>query len=100
MMNNATPLQLAVIQRRPKFAYFLLDDGADPNVRNDEGATALHLAVKSKFYEMIRLLLPYTDRNIRNMNGRTALDLAVAAKDQKSIELLSEEPTTQPILKP
>ena len=53
---------------------FALHNGADINARNDEGESALHLAVS---VEMARLLLDAgADPNIRNKSGATPLILA------------------------
>ena len=50
----------------------LLDLGADPNARNDAGATALMWAVDD--LEATRLLLDRgADPNLRSADGRTAL---------------------------
>src|SRR5262249_51516156 len=64
-----------------KIARVLLDGGGDPNCRNDDGDTPLHLVVKSRLVRdpssFIGLLLSRgADPGIRNRQGRTALDEA------------------------
>jgi len=70
-----TPLMYAVLYGNAVSARRLLDLGADPNARNDAGATALTWAVDD--LEMTRLLLERgADPNVRSADGRTPLLLA------------------------
>ena len=70
-----TPLMYAALYRDIATARLLLDAGADPNARNDAGATALMWAVDD--LEMTGLLLEHkADANVRSADGRTALMLA------------------------
>jgi len=60
----------------------LLDHGADPNCRNKDGDTPMHIAIKSRIVvdptEFIELLLAHgADRSIRNNEGRTAFEEAL-----------------------
>jgi len=70
-----TPLMYAGLYGDAASARTLLDMGADPNARNDAGATALMWAVDD--VEATRLLLDRgADPNLRSADGRTALVLA------------------------
>ena len=70
-----TPLMYAALYRDIASARLLLDAGADPNARNDAGATALMWAVDD--LEITRLLLERkADPNVRSADGRSALMLA------------------------
>lgn len=72
---GATPLMQAVLDGDSSSVRFLLDNGADPNIRNEAGATALMWAVDD--FEKTRLLLDHgADVNARSEDGRTPLLIA------------------------
>jgi len=69
---GATPLMYAALYGDADTVRLLLEAGADPNVRNDAGATALMWAVDD--LDKTRLLLKGgADANARSDNGRTPL---------------------------
>jgi ankyrin repeat protein len=73
---DRTPLMYAVSTRasrgRPSMVELLLDNGADPNVANHIGRTALHKAGRSA--DMIQLLVDKgADVNAKDNRGRTPL---------------------------
>ncbi|CAB0035928.1 unnamed protein product [Trichogramma brassicae] len=91
-----SPLHLSLKHSNPKVAELLLRRGADPNLANKEGSTALHRIEKRavddfmmKFFIKInedtnrRLLVDAQDKN-----GDTPLHLAVRYSKKKSIESL------------
>ena len=70
-----TPLMQAVLYADTDSVRILLDGGADPNIRNDAGATALMWAVND--LEKTRLLLDRgADVNARSDDSRTPLLIA------------------------
>jgi len=72
---GATPLMQAVLDGDSSSVRFLLDNGADPNIRNEAGATALMWAMDD--IEKARLLLDHgADVNARSDDGRTPLLIA------------------------
>jgi ankyrin repeat protein len=72
-----TPLMYAALYGDTASARLLLEMGADPNARNDAGATALMWAVDN--LETTHALLERgADPNVRSADGRNALLLAAA----------------------
>ena len=74
---GSTPLMFAALYGNAHDVQSLLDAGADPNARNDAGATALLWAVDAA--DKTRALLAYgADPNARSDDGQTPLLLAAA----------------------
>lgn len=55
--NGMTLLHFACIKSKYEIVKLLLDNGADPNVRNIKGETALHSAAKSGNLDVVKLIL-------------------------------------------
>ena len=58
-----TPLHHAIHMKLPNLAKQLLEFGADPKIRTEEGHTPLEFAVKSKQYNLVKLSLKLLDPN-------------------------------------
>jgi len=72
---GSTPLMFAALYGDAATVRTVLEKGADPNTRNERGATALMWAVTDA--EKTRLLLAKkSDPNLRSNDGRTALLIA------------------------
>ena len=72
---GSTPLMYAALYGDADSVQLLLNNGADPNVRNDAGATALMWAVEDP--EKTRLLLRRgANVNVRSADGQTPLIVA------------------------
>lgn len=75
-LNSDTALHIFVDSDGPadKLRY-LLDKGGDPTIRNDDECTILHLAIRQRNYENVKVILehPATDVNVRDNYGETPL---------------------------
>ena len=83
-----TPLLFAVGIGQPKAAEFLLSKGALPDIKNNEGTTALMSAVVQKKEKLVKLLIDYkADINLADRNGLPII-YVVTYGDYDMIELL------------
>jgi ankyrin repeat protein len=88
---KAAPLQSAAAAGHAKIVEMLLENRADPNVREQGGYTPLHAAAQNGDEEMIRTLLyGGADLNVNSNDGKTPLDLAKEAGHTKAVTLLEE----------
>uniref|UniRef100_A0ABD2XIX5 Uncharacterized protein n=1 Tax=Trichogramma kaykai TaxID=54128 RepID=A0ABD2XIX5_9HYME len=95
-----TPLHLALYHRREAMAETLLRNGANPNLTNDEGSTALHIIFHEKYKSyhddgLTKLFFKVTDEinqpvqvDVQDKLGRTPLQLAVANLMPNAVDLL------------
>lgn len=63
---GATPLHAACANRRPRTVKLLLENGADPNVKDDDGVTPLMIARALGFTDIITML---TDAGAEDTEG-------------------------------
>lgn len=70
-------------------AQTLLDEGANPNFRNNSGTTPLHAAVKAGYTDVAELLLDYgADPDAKDTNDSTPLHIAVQQRYIAVVQLL------------
>ena len=84
---GATPLMIAALYGDASLMTALLAAGADPNVVNDAGATALHWSAGD--IEKVRVLLAHgADVDARSNDGRTPLLAAAAVRGNSAVVAL------------
>jgi ankyrin repeat protein len=95
IINDANPLISCASFGRLELVKLLLENGADPNIFNNKGYTALHCVVylhsnghnESAYLEIARLLIEKgAIINLANFDGDKPIDIA---KDVNMINLLS-----------
>ena len=86
-----SPLMRAIDNRHAAVIHYLLElDQPLLSSVNENGATALHVAVEKGDVETVKLLLNKSiDRDTRDNAGRTALDIAVSRSDNSIMDLLA-----------
>jgi ankyrin repeat protein len=61
----------------------VIDCGLDPNVKDNDGRTPLHFAVKKCHVDVVRVLLDHgADPTIRDNEGRTPLDIGSKCSEE------------------
>lgn len=81
-----TGLHLVVTRRDVLWVRFLLQRGANPNIRNNQGVTPLQLATRMGFIEAAEELLKKgADVNVADSQGETPL---ISAVHQRNVELV------------
>ncbi len=98
---SAAPLQSAAAAGHVKIVMLLLNNGADPNVREQGGYTPLHAAAQNGDAQMIRaLLLKGAQINAKSNDGKLPIDLAAESGHKDAAALLKEGITRQFSKKP
>jgi ankyrin repeat protein len=88
-----TPLLLALSRRHTEMVKYLLEEGADVQMKYVTGNTALYLAAGRGHAEFVRLLLSYSkaELNMRGQHGMTPLLLALSQGHTEVVKYLLEE---------
>lgn len=87
--NKNSILHHCVDMDKYEFVDALLYNGADPNMKNREGNTPLHIAGQKNYGRIMELLLEFGgDLEIKNNHQRTAVSLAVASKANSVLKVI------------
>lgn len=87
--SGETALHIVTARRDATWMGFLLQKGANPNVRDKKGLTPLMLATQLRFIDGVRVLLTKkADVNQTNNQGETALIRAVQLRDAELVRVL------------
>jgi ankyrin repeat protein len=92
-MNGWTPLVQAIWGQHTNVAYFLLEKGADPNIKDHQGVTALWYAIArgDSNTNLVRVLIARgADVNARDIDGNTLLQIATGNGHREIAKLLQE----------
>ncbi|KAM7154809.1 putative ankyrin repeat domain-containing protein 26-like protein [Molossus nigricans] len=88
-LDNRTPLIKAVQCQQEECVAALLDRGADPNIRDIDGNSALHHAVLGESVAILaKLLLSNVNMEVRNKDNLTPLLLAESEQKEQMMALL------------
>lgn len=85
---SSTPLMLTVKLGWPEQVALLLAHGADPTIQDNDGQTALFLAVKSQHREIIGLLASHPGKDTPNHEGCTPLVYAIRLEQWDIVNVL------------
>ncbi|GAB5487601.1 MAG: hypothetical protein Pars2KO_11710 [Parasphingorhabdus sp.] len=87
--SGETALHIVVARRDATWLTFLLQKGANPNIRDKQGMTPLIMATQLRFIEGVKVLLAKKAKvNETNNQGETALIRAVQLRDSELARVL------------
>jgi len=90
-MYSRTPLMEAIYNKNFEVATLLVDNGANVNLCDNEGYSAVHYAVYAKAVQLFRLMLSKNgDANKKSNDGKTPLDLAQEQGYEEFPEIFNE----------
>lgn len=86
---EGTALVASIFKGDKKMSEILLQNGANPNIQNAEGITALMFAVQTQNEELVKLLLKYkSNKKLKDKKGKTAFEYAVFSNNKNIVNLL------------
>ncbi|MBM7558121.1 ankyrin repeat domain-containing protein [Halanaerobacter jeridensis] len=90
-LKSKTALFKSIDKERPEVVEILIEEGADVNVRTDDGRTALMKAIGENNSEIVKVLIKGgANVNAKDNNGQTALMKAVNKRNKYVVKMLIE----------
>ena len=87
-----TPLMFAVQESHIDAVNYLLDQGADVDLQQESGYTALHVAAAKGYFNVLKCLMKNgADVNALNKNNLTPLMLACESVNKKALDSIYEK---------
>ncbi|MBN2594634.1 MAG: ankyrin repeat domain-containing protein [Sedimentisphaerales bacterium] len=94
-----TLLYIAINKKHTEIAQFLIEKGADVNIRDNRGRTPVHLAVETGQKDIVEALIAKgADLNVLDSNADNALTLARKNNQTEITELLLKNGAKEPDL--
>jgi uncharacterized protein len=91
-----TPVMMAATSGHIAVVRLLLEHGANPDLRNFDGITALHNAVFEEQCDIVALLIQAgANPEIHDRLGNTALELAERSGHDRLVQIMRQKPTNQ-----
>lgn len=88
-IDMGTALMAAVVKGNDDIVLFLLEKGANPNLKDANQSTALIYATLFKNKEIMSILIKYkADKNLKDARNLTALDYAKQFNNEELIQIL------------
>jgi ankyrin repeat protein len=86
-----TTLHISLINKNYQISRYLIENGANVNLSDNNLNTSLHLAVKNGAVDIIQLLIEHQANPILlNKNNETVLDIAVKLNNKECINILKD----------
>lgn len=95
--HDITPLILATTNKHVDCIAFLIQNGANPDLRTENsGCNSLHIAAQKNLFEVVKMFILYgCDLNIVTNSGTHVLEFASQHEDGKIINLIQDYLTLQ-----
>lgn len=85
-----TPLMAATVKKNVEIIKLLLEHGANPNIADQNGSTALHFSVIFNYIDIVKLLVNANAKfDLKDNRGKTALDYAEVTQNKTIIQILN-----------
>lgn len=93
---DSPPIHYAIKTGKVDLAFFLLENGAQVNSRDEQKRTPLHFAIRDRHDNLVETLMSYKelDINLQDVDGRTPLHWAVMGLSEALLRKILTDPRT------